>query len=108
VHYVDLADARSFVTGFAALDADAKAAGVLAVSGTSSVPALSAAVVDHLLPEFSALHGIDHGINPGNQTPRGLATVQSILSYCGKPFQQWHDEHWHTAYGWLIRFYAQP
>ena len=100
VHYVDLADARRFVSGFAALDADARAAGVLAVSGASSVPALSAAVVDHLLPEFSALHGIDLGINPGNQTPRGLATVQSILSYCGKPFRQWHDGQWRTVYGW--------
>jgi len=99
-HYLDLADARSFVTGFAVLDADARAAGVLAVSGASSVPALSAAVVDQLLPEFSALHGIDIGINPGNQTPRGLATVQSILSYCGQPFRQWHDGQWRTVYGW--------
>jgi hypothetical protein len=99
-HYVDLADARRFVCGFAALDADARAAGVLAVSGASSVPALSAAVVDHLLPGFAALHVIDHGINPGNQTPRGLATVQSILSYCGQPLRQWHDGHWRTVYGW--------
>ena len=100
VHYVDLADARRFVSGFAALDAEARAAGVLAVSGASSVPALSAAVVDQLLPEFSTLHAIDHGINPGNQTPRGLATVQSILSYCGKPFRQWNNGQWRTVYGW--------
>ena len=100
LHYVDLADARRVVSGFAALDADARAAGVLAVSDASSVPALSAAVVDHLLPEFSALHGVDIGINPGNQTARGLATVQSILSYCGQPFRQWHDGQWRTVYGW--------
>jgi len=111
VHYVDLADARDFVTGFTSLDTDAKAAGVLAVSGASSVPALSGAVVDHLLPEFSALHGIDIGINPGNRTPRGLATVQSILSYCGKPFQQWRDGRWTTVYGWqglIRRAYPAP
>lgn len=100
VHYVDLADARGFVSGFAALDADARAAGVLAVTGASSVPALSSAVVDHLLPAFSALHAIDIGINPGNRTPRGLATVRSILSYCGKPLRQWHNGHWTTVYGW--------
>lgn len=100
VNYVDLADSRDFVTGFSSLDNNARAAGVLAVTGASSVPALSAAVVDHLRPEFSVLQRIDHGINPGNKTPRGLATVRSILSYCGKPFQQWQDNHWRTVYGW--------
>src|SRR5204863_1695417 len=44
VHYVDLADARGFVTGIGALDEEAKRAGVLVVSGASTVPALSAAV----------------------------------------------------------------
>ena len=37
-HYVDLADDRAFVTGISALDAAAKSAGVLVVSGASSVP----------------------------------------------------------------------
>ena len=35
VHYVDLADARAFVTGIAALDEAARRAGVLVVSGAS-------------------------------------------------------------------------
>src|SRR4029079_970332 len=41
IHYVDLADARAFVTGIGALDADARSAGVLVVSGASTVPAVS-------------------------------------------------------------------
>ena len=36
----------SFVAGIAALDAEARNAGVLVVSGASTVPAVSAAVVD--------------------------------------------------------------
>jgi hypothetical protein len=110
-HYVDLADSRRFVCGFDALAADARAAGVLAVSGASSVPALSGAVVDHLLPEFAALQVIDLGITPGNQTPRGLATVQSILSYCGQPLRQWQCGRWRRVYGWQglsRRFYPAP
>ncbi len=100
VHYIDLADSRGFVTGFLTLHQEAQRHGVLAVSGASSVPALSAAVVDALQPRFRRLHSIDHGISPGNRTPRGLATVQSILSYCGKPFPVWHDNRWQTVHGW--------
>ena len=41
-HYVDLADGRAFVAGFeAALDDEARAAGLMAVTGASSTPALS-------------------------------------------------------------------
>src|SRR5271155_1056829 len=36
LHYLDLADARYFVAGFAALDAAARAAGVVALTGASS------------------------------------------------------------------------
>jgi NAD(P)-dependent dehydrogenase (short-subunit alcohol dehydrogenase family) len=100
VHYVDLADARDFVCGFSMLNDEALERGVLALAGASSVPALSSAVVDHFLPEFSKLEVIDFGINPGNQTPRGLATVSSILSYCGKPFTRWQQGAWQQAYGW--------
>ena len=37
-HYIDLADARNFVNGIGVLDGEAKSAGVLTVSGASSVP----------------------------------------------------------------------
>ncbi|HKD58512.1 MAG TPA: saccharopine dehydrogenase NADP-binding domain-containing protein, partial [Hyphomicrobiaceae bacterium] len=39
-HYIDLADARQFVSGIAVLEAEARAADVLLVSGASTVPAL--------------------------------------------------------------------
>ena len=47
-HYIDLADARAFVTGIGRLDAEARAANVSVVSGASSVPGLSSAAVRHM------------------------------------------------------------
>jgi hypothetical protein len=83
-HYIDLADGREFVAGIGALDALARQAGRVVVSGASSVPALSSAAADHLARGFTQLQRIDIGISPGNRTERGLSTVQAILGYCGK------------------------
>lgn len=100
--YVDLADGRDFVSGIGRLHERARQVGRLLVSGASSVPALSSAVVDALLPRFSVLHSIEHTINPGNRTPRGNATVASILGYCGRPIRVWRDDRWQHAYGWMF------
>jgi hypothetical protein len=84
-HYIDLADGRQFVADIGALDSAARAAGVVVVSGASSVPALSSAAADHLAGGFVEIQDIDIGISPGNRTERGLSTLQAILTYCGKP-----------------------
>jgi Saccharopine dehydrogenase NADP binding domain len=85
VHYVDLADARAFVTGISALDADARKAGVLAVSGASTVPAISGAVVDAFTTQFGQLDLVDTTIAPANSFDPGLATTRSILRTLGMP-----------------------
>lgn len=100
-HYVDLADGRDFVAGIGRLDPAARAAGLLVTSGASSVPALSSAVVDALMPRFARLDGIESAISPGNRTPRGDATVASILGYCGRPIRVWRDARWQVAHGWM-------
>lgn len=99
--YVDLADGRDFVAGIGCLDARANAAGRLLVSGASTLPALSSAVVDALLPRFAALESIEHAISPGNRTPRGDATVAAILGYCGRPVRLWRDARWQHGHGWM-------
>ena len=99
--YIDLADGREFVTGISRLDERARRAKRLVMSGASSVPALSSAVVDALLPKFLSLESIEHAINPGNRTPRGDATIASILGYCGRPIRVWQEGDWNTAYGWM-------
>ena len=99
-HYVDLADGRAFVAGIAALDERAKAAGVLVVSGASSVPCLTAAIVDEAIERFASLEALDYGISAAQQTNRGLATASSVLSYVGRPFTSLLNGTARTVYGW--------
>lgn len=109
-HYIDLADARSFVVGISQLDALARHAGVFVTSGASSVPALSAAVVDHFLPEFARLDSIRHGIVSAAKTP-GIATIRAVLGYCGKPIRRLEQGKMQTVWGWQglhRRRYPQP
>ncbi|HKO87543.1 MAG TPA: saccharopine dehydrogenase NADP-binding domain-containing protein [Burkholderiales bacterium] len=98
-HYIDLADGRQFVCGIGCLNDEAVANEVSILSGASSVPALSSAVVDSLGKDLQLTH-IDMGINPGNRADRGLATVAAILSYCGNPIRVWREGVWTTVAGW--------
>lgn len=108
-HYIDLADGRAFVAGIGELNDAAQAAGVLVTSGASTLPALSAAVIDEHLRHFSRLDTIDMSIAPGQRTPRGVATLEAVLSYCGKPFEVWENGRWQTAYGWQdARHHSYP
>jgi len=99
-HYIDLADGRQFVAGISSLSALASAAGVTVISGASSVPALSSAVVDRYLARFERLESIQLGISSGARAP-GLATVRGVFSYGGKPIRTWRDGRWVDAYGWM-------
>jgi len=114
VHYVDLADAREFVSGIDVLDETARAAGRFVLSGASTVPALSGAVVRALQTALSshpigvvvdsenaALTDIDIAISPGNRTDRGIATVRAILSYCGKLIPAWRHGAITSTRGWF-------
>lgn len=99
-NYLDLADGRSFVAGIVALDTKARQRGVSVISGASSVPALSSAVVDQYLPAFGALRTIRMGISSGARAP-GLATVQGVFGYCGKPIRRLERGSWVVTHGWL-------
>ena len=100
-HYIDLADGRRFVCDFAnALDADFRAAGRSAITGASTVPALPAAVVDAALTRLDSIASIDICIAPAQQAPRGVATLEGVLSYCGAPVRVWRGGEWRSEDGW--------
>ncbi|HEV8314146.1 MAG TPA: saccharopine dehydrogenase NADP-binding domain-containing protein [Burkholderiaceae bacterium] len=112
-HYIDLADGRRFVCDFAAaLDAPFKAAQRVGISGASTVPALSSAVVDAQRGRFAELHAIELCIAPAQQAPRGEATLAAVLSYCGEPVPVWQQGRWQQRIGWAqparVRFAHMP
>ena len=99
-HVVDLADARAYVAGIGRFDAAARAAGVVVLSGASSTPALSHAVLDRLTSGWQAIDRILVAISPGNRAPRGLSVVRAILSYVGRPVRVFCDGGWCEVAGW--------
>lgn len=99
-HYIDLADGRRFVCDFPALDRRARDASVIAVSGASSLPGLSSAVIAELRQGLRAIDGVEISIVPGGKTPRGRATIAAVLSYCGKPVRMLENGQWSDHFGW--------
>lgn len=110
VHYIDLADGREHVVGVRKLDREAREAGVMVTSGASSVPALSSAVIDHLLTDFANIEHLEYGISASELTP-GIDAIRSALRYCGQPLRTgygWQGGRWKKFYSplgrrWLLR-----
>ena len=97
--YVDLADGRQFVADFPSFDDAAKRCGVPLVTGASSIPALSHAVLDRMTSGWSGIDDIRIGIYPGNRAPRGLSVVEAILSYVGRPVRVFREGAWQDEIG---------
>lgn len=70
--YLDLADATGFVDGIKALDGDALAGGRFVVSGVSSFPVLTAALVRHLSRDLERVDTITAGIAPSPWADVGI------------------------------------
>ncbi len=100
IPYLDLADGRAFVCGIGKLDDAAIAAGVPVISGASSVPALSGAVIRHLASETEHVEAIEMAISASNKATVGSSVSNAILSYVGKPIQVRQAGRWDTVYGW--------
>jgi hypothetical protein len=99
VHYIDLADGRDFVNGITELNEQAKQKNVAIISGASTVPSLSSAVIENYKSEFSEIDEMIFGISPGQKAERGLATTKGIMSYVGKPLKPFAGNK-KPIYGW--------
>jgi hypothetical protein len=100
-HYLDLSDDASFTTGIVGLNDLAMEAGKTALSGVSTVPALSSAIVSDLAGELEEITLIETTILPGNRAPRGRSVMQAILAQVGEPMRLWRGGAWREARGWL-------
>ena len=99
-HYLDVADARDFVAGIGRLDEDARGRGLMVASGISSTPAITSAMIAELAPEFAGIDEIHTALSPGNQNPRGAATIAAVLSYLGRKIRVYRDGQWVERPGW--------
>ncbi len=82
VNYLDLADAADFVFGVSQFDEAAKEAGVFILSGVSSYPVLSGAVL-HELSKDMTVQRVKGGVAPSPHAGIGLNVMRAILSYAG-------------------------
>lgn len=99
-HYIDLADGREFVSKISHFNQKAEESGKLVISGASSVPCLTSALIDHYRSEFKVIEKVDYGITTAQKTTRGVATTAAILSYTGKSFKTLLDGKYRDLYGW--------
>jgi saccharopine dehydrogenase-like NADP-dependent oxidoreductase len=103
VNYIDLADGREFVCSIRRSNQAARQAGTAVISGASSIPALSHAVLDELTAHWRRIDDIRIGIFPGNRAPRGRSVVEAILSYVGKPVRVFRSGEWREIAGWSLQ-----
>lgn len=99
-HYFDLADGRAFVAGIDVLHEAATAKGLLVVSGVSSTPAVTSAIIEDMRSDFAEIDEIQTALSPGNQNPRGASTVGAVLTYLGQEIRVWQDGRWVNRPGW--------
>jgi hypothetical protein len=87
VHYLDLADGSAFVAGVAVFDAPARAKNLFILSGVSSFPVLTAAVVRQLAKDMARVDSIRGGIAPSPFAGVGENVIRAIASYAGQPIR---------------------
>jgi saccharopine dehydrogenase-like NADP-dependent oxidoreductase len=101
-HYLDIADGRYFVSEFSKeMNEKAVDVGRTAITGASTLPALSFAVVQDLRQGLSSIESIEVVIAPGQRAPRGRATLEAVFSYLGRPFPVLRRGKWTQSWGWM-------
>jgi hypothetical protein len=84
INYLDLADASQFVKNIVQFDNQAKEKNIYVLSGVSSFPVLTAAVVRRLAKGLTTIHSIKGGIAPSPYADIGRNVIRAIASYSGQ------------------------
>jgi hypothetical protein len=90
IDYLDFADAADFVFGVPQFDAAAKAAGIFVLSGVSSFPVLTAAVLREMARTMDIV-GVEGGIAPSPYAGIGLNVMRAVVGYAGAPVKLLRD-----------------
>jgi hypothetical protein len=83
IDYLDFADAAGFVFGVSQFDDRATAADVFVLSGVSSFPALTAAVLREMAKSMTIV-SVEGGIAPSPYAGIGLNVVRAVVGYAGE------------------------
>lgn len=94
--YLDLADGAAFVAGIGAFDAEARAGGRFVLSGASTCPALTVAVLREAGIEPREVFA---GIAPSPRAGVGANLLRAVLGYAGAPVAMLRDGAWVTVPG---------
>jgi len=105
-HYLDLADASEFVSGVRSYDESARAAGVYILSGVSSFPVLTAAVVRRLSKNMARVDSIQGGIAPSPYASVGANVIRAIAGYVGRPVML--RNRWTFTFAESLRYTVSP
>ena len=82
INYLDFADGAAFVNGIAQFDPAAKAANIFALSGVSSFPVLTAAVLREMAKTMTIAEATG-GIAPSPYAGVGMNVMRAVLGYAG-------------------------
>ncbi|WP_120499713.1 SDR family oxidoreductase [Roseovarius sp. EL26] len=84
INYLDFADAADFVFGVTQFDQSARDAGIFILSGVSSFPVLTAAVLREMSKTMD-LTSVEGGIAPSPYAGIGLNVMRAVVGYAGSP-----------------------
>ena len=110
ISYLDLADGSDFVAAVKQFDVAAREAGIFILSGVSSFPVLTAAVVRRLSTGFATVDSIRGGIAPSPYAGVGDNVIRAIASYAGQPIRLRREGAQVTAYPFTesVRYTVAP
>jgi hypothetical protein len=98
INYMDLADGSDFVKGISSFDQESRAKSIFVLSGVSSFPVLTAAVVRRLSRGIAKVISIKGGIAPSPYAGVGLNVIRAISAYAGKRIAVVRDGRRTTAH----------
>lgn len=84
IDYLDFADAADFVFGVSQFDKQSKSAGIFVLSGVSSFPVLTAAVLREMAKEMDIV-SVEGGIAPSPYAGIGRNVMRAVVGYAGAP-----------------------
>lgn len=110
IPYLDLADGSDFVKGVKQFDEAAKVCGIFVLSGVSSFPVLTAAVVRNLAQGMNQVRSIKGGIAPSPYAGVGENVIRAIAGYAGQPVKLWCGGKQATGYAFTetMRYTIAP